>query len=75
MKLRIISKKSKPFQSDDGEAITYHWYKAVRTSDDMLIEFGSMDGSHEVGGELELDVVKVERADGKAGYKELVKQA
>lgn len=71
MKVRIKSKKAKPFKNNDGDQMDYFWYKAIRIEDDMLIEFGSTDGGHETDAELDLEIVKTERADGKTGYKEL----
>lgn len=71
MKLKIKKRKDGSFQGSDGENVTYFWYDAVDLENNMLIQFGSREGGHEEGAELELEVVRYERADGRTGYKEL----
>jgi len=73
IKVLIKKHKAKPFQTEDGE-VEYHWYDAVRLSDNLLFQFGSRDGGHAVGEEKELDLVKYERGDGKFGWKELTEE-
>jgi len=70
MKVKIRTRKAKPFQTEDGE-VEYFWYDAVCSDDNLLFQFGSRDGGHTVGDELNLELVKYERKDGKFGWKEL----
>lgn len=71
MEKYIIQKVTKkPFKSSEGEMIDYFWYKAVRISDKINIDFGST-ASHEVSETpISLEVIKVEKADGSFRYKE-----
>lgn len=71
MTLKILKRKDGSFQGNDGEHVAYYWYKAVRTSDETLIEFGSREGEHEEGTTKDLNVVRYERGDGKMAWKEL----
>jgi len=68
--LTITRKRDGSFQGDGGETIPYTWYKAL-TADELTIEFGSKDSSHEVGQTLELEIEKFERTGGRIGYKEI----
>jgi len=70
MKLKIISMKAKPFKGTDGEQVEYYWYKALRSEDDVTIEFGTTRGEHEIGADVELNIERMERAGGKFGYRE-----
>lgn len=63
MKLKIKDFKVSPFTGDEGERVEYFWYRAVRESDGVTIRFGSMDGTHEAGDEVDLDIEKYERTD------------
>jgi len=72
MKLKIKDIKPKPFTSDDGETINYYWYKAERLSDNVTFQFGSLNGEHAIGENLDLEIEKTEKADGKFGYKEVI---
>jgi len=73
MKLKIKSVENKPFTSGDGERVDYFWYRAVREDNECTIQFGSREGEHPIGEVVDLDIEKTERADGKFGYKEIVK--
>jgi len=70
MKLKITRRKDGSFDGSDGERVPYFWYKAVRP-DGVTLEFGSKNDSYSEGDELELDIEKTERANGKFGYKEV----
>jgi len=71
----IKEKKVKPFQTSEGDKMDYAWYKALR-GDGVTIKFGSMDCSHEVGDEVNIDLEKIESVqNGKPTfrYKEIIK--
>lgn len=70
MKVILKSRKASPFTNDDGEEMQYFWYKAERLSDNVTIRFGSQEGGHVLDEELDLDIEKYERDNGKIGYKE-----
>jgi len=72
MKLKISEKKDGSFVGREGTPIPYFWYKATRESDGAEIRFGSKEGTHEAGQDLELNIEKVEFANGSVGYKEVV---
>lgn len=71
MKLKILSVKNKPFKTDEGDDMDYFWYRAIRESDGVTIQFGSKTGEHAVGQTLDLNIEKTERTGGKFGYKEI----
>jgi len=73
MQIKIIGKKDGSFQGDDGQKVEYYWYKALRESDGVTIEFGSRDGNHRMNETKDLDIEKTERAGGRFGYKEIVR--
>ncbi len=61
MLVKIKSKKDGSFTSNTtGDEVEYYWYKALRVSDDVTIDFGSVDGEYEVGEEHELNIEKTE---------------
>lgn len=69
----ITKVKARPFDGDDGEKIPYFWTKATRKSDGVTIEFGGrVDHTEDLDKELDLDIEKTERANGKFGYKEIL---
>jgi hypothetical protein len=70
--LKILKRKDGSFQGDSGEPVSYFWYKAERLSDGMTIEFGSREGGHEEGTEIETELEKFERPGGRIGYKEIL---
>lgn len=70
-KYRILRKKDGSFEGDTGETVAYFWYKALRLSDGMTIEFGSREGGHEPLEEMELNLEKFERPGNRVGYKEI----
>lgn len=72
MKITIKSVKPKPFTNDDGEQMDYYWYRAERSNDMVTFQFGSTDGNHPIGEELDLDIEKYEKSNGKIGYKEII---
>ena len=61
MKLILKEVNARPFKGDDGEVREYFWYKALRQEDNVTLQFGSVDGDHLLGVELELNVEKSER--------------
>lgn len=71
MKLTIKSVKVKPFTNDDGEQMNYYWYRAERAYDQVTFQFGSTYENHPIGEELDLDIEKYEKSNGKIGYKEI----
>jgi len=73
MKVTIKKHKVKPFPTEEGE-VEYHWYDAVTSDTNRLINFGSRDGGHSVGEELDLDIVVYTRNDVKDGWKELTEK-
>jgi len=72
MKLIITSVKNKPFTKDDGSTLDYFWYRALRLSDHVTFQFGSMEGGHPVNQELDLNIEKTEKNGGGYGYKEVI---
>lgn len=72
MQVKIKKVTPKKFTGDDGEMRDYFWYEAIRPSDSFLFQFGSVEGGHAVGAELDLEIVKYIQKNGKEGYKELV---
>jgi len=69
--LTILDKKLKPFKTEEGEMRDYYWYKGERKDNEVSIRFGSTNPDHEIGDEIEIDIEKFERKDGKFGYKEI----
>lgn len=72
-KVEIKAKKEKPFVSNEGEQINYYWYTAILkggTKDGVTIQFGSPKGTYEKGDIIEINLERVEFANGKLGYKE-----
>jgi hypothetical protein len=72
MKLKILKEsKNKPFKTDEGDEMNYFWTTCER-EDGVQIQIGSInDFTASVGQVLDLNIVKVERRDGKVGYKEV----
>lgn len=66
----ITKKTAKPFVGTDGDEVMYFWYRAERQSDQVSIDFGSMN-EYEEGEKVEVNLLKVERRNGKIGYKEI----
>ncbi|HNV97621.1 MAG TPA: hypothetical protein PKL13_04990 [bacterium] len=75
MLFTIKEKKVKPFTTSEGKKMDYAWYKALR-EDGVTIKFGSMDCSHEIGDEVEIELEKTESIQNEKPafrYKEIVK--
>lgn len=68
-KLKIKKVKPSPFTGSEGDQIEYFWYKALRLSDGITLDFGSAK-EYEVDQEVELDLEKTELSGGKFRYKE-----
>jgi hypothetical protein len=69
--LILRDSKDGSFQGEEGEKVPYFWTKAKRLSNGVSLEFGGKI-SHKKNEELELDLEKTERADGKGfRYKEI----
>lgn len=69
--LILRDSKDGSFQGEEGEKVIYFWTKARRISDAVTIEFGGKL-PHKKGEELELDLEKTERENGKGfRYKEI----
>lgn len=68
---KIIIKKVRDgsFTSGNGEEINYFWYKALRRSDDVTLEFGSSN-EYKINDEIEIELEKIEISGGKYRYKE-----
>jgi len=60
MKYIITSKKEANFVSVQGDEIEYCFYKAVRSSDEVTIEFGSKHKEYIIGQEVDLMLEKTE---------------
>lgn len=71
MKIKITKKKDSPFTNSDGDTMDYFWYNAERLSDGVNFRFGSQNGQHKVDEEVDLEIEKYERENGKIAYKEL----
>jgi len=69
MKIKIVKKMEKPFKGSDGDMVPYFWY-TFTDPDGVQREAGSALGEG-VEGETYLgaSVVKVERRNGKTGWK------
>lgn len=65
----LKSLKAKPFTNDDGDQIPYFWYKALRSTDDVTITFGSKRGDLPLNQELSLNIEKYEGEGGKFRYR------
>jgi len=65
MVVKITEMKARPFQTDEGEMLEYFWYKAIRLADQVSFQFGSMNGGHGVGEELDLEIEKTEAVNKK----------
>lgn len=75
MKLKIVKVKNGDFEGDGGELIEYRWVKAERLSDGVTIEFGTRRTDHVEGTEVDLDIEKTEKPNGKGfKYKEIVER-
>lgn len=72
MKLKIKSKQSKPFIGNTGEEINYTWYRAIRLADNVNFQFGSSIGNHPLEVELDLNVQKFLKDNGKISFKEVI---
>lgn len=72
MIVKIVARKQSNFLGNDGEPVEYYWYTAVRGSDQVKFQFGSRDGSHEEGTEVDLELEKREQNNGKVGWREIV---
>jgi len=72
LNLNITEKKAKPFAGNDGKEMDYFWYKGEK-KDGLTISFGSIDGSHEIGDNVDVDLEKTEKSNGGFVYKERVK--
>ena len=69
MKIKIVKKTEKPFKGTDGDMIPYFWYTFL-DSENVQKEAGSALGDGEEGESyLNANVVKVERRNGKIGWK------
>jgi len=71
MLLKIKDGKRSDFKGRTGEQIEYYWYRALRVEDKTNIRFGSKNGDHEAGEELDLNVEKYELPSGQTMYKEV----
>jgi len=71
MLLKIKDVKRSDFKGRTGEEIEYYWYRALRVEDKTNIRFGSKNGDHETGEELDLNVEKYELPSGQTMYKEV----
>jgi len=71
MLLTIKKQTMKPFKGDDGEERPYWWYVAQK-EDGFAINFGSIDGGHEIGARKEILLEEYDRRDGKKGYREVI---
>jgi len=72
IKLTITKKKDGSFDpKDGGEKVVYFWYNAERDSDGVNFQFGSKDGSYEVGDDLELELEKYETSNGRIAWREV----
>jgi len=69
MKIKIIKKRPGDFQGRDGETVEYYWYKAIRSSDEVTIEFGSKDGGLKFDQEIDINIEKSEDPRGGFRYK------
>lgn len=69
-KLVIRKVTAKPFTGGDGEKVPYFWIKAQR-EDGVTIEFGTQQDHHTVGETETVNLERVERSNGKIGYKEI----
>lgn len=68
MKIRVISKREKPFKGSEGDMIPYFWYR-LTDADGAEFEAGSLSGEGTEGETyLDADVVKVLRGNGKTGW-------
>jgi len=61
MKVILKEVNARPFKGDDGEVREYFWYKALRPADEVTFQFGSVDGDHLLGVEVDLNIEKSER--------------
>jgi len=71
MKYEIKKKVAKPFKGSEGDMVDYFWYTATRGDDGVTIQFGSVQGDYGEGEMYDLDLQKVERANGKIGYRDI----
>lgn len=70
MKVRILSRKAKPFKGTDGDEVMYFWYDAVREEDGVHFQFGSVR-DHEPAESCDLEIQKSESKSGRVFYKEV----
>jgi len=70
-KYKIKKVTEKPFRGDDGEDISYFWYRALRLSDNTTIQFGSTFGGLKEGETYDLEIEKYERVGGRLGYRDV----
>lgn len=72
MRVLIIDRTEKPFKSDEGELISYFWYRAeiIKNGNPVRIQFGTKIGSHVAGEEKELKLFQTEGRNGKLIWKE-----
>ena len=71
MFVTIKKQTVKPFKGDDGEERPYFWYIGLK-DDGFAINFGSIDGGHEIGSRKDFVIEEIERRDGKKGYREII---
>lgn len=72
MLVKIKDVKPSKFTGRTGEEVEYYWYRALRVSDNANFRFGSREGGHEVGEEVDLNIEKYELPSGQMMYKEIV---
>jgi len=73
MKVQIVAKKDGSFQNSEGVTVKFYWYTANRTLPDgtkIRFQFGSKNGEYQRGDELDLNLYKEERSDGRLMWKE-----
>lgn len=71
MRVKIISRKAKPFTAKNGDEMDYYWYDAVRAGDGVTIQFGS-SRDYDLGHDDDLNIIKVENRLGRIMYKEAI---
>lgn len=69
MKFKIKKRTEKPFKGSDGDSVPYFWYVIDDLDEGVEREAGSLWEGGEVGKEYDREVVRVERSNGKKGWK------